>query len=98
DSFATSFNIGSTSGFSTYTLTNGWYYSFNKFTIFGEYFANFTPSETPQHNLDFGIMYPITSNLQIDFAFGRSIFSNTANAFATTGIAYRFLNKKYRKH
>lgn len=76
----------------TGTLAFG-YEIMRKGSLFTEYYAQYQKGNTPNHNFDMGILYPITNNLQWDVALGTSLFGQTANRFITTGISFRFPHK-----
>lgn len=92
------YNVGSSNGFgslfSTFEIN---YFPHAKLGIFAEYFANFTPQNTPNHNVDMGIMYALTPDLQLDGVIGRSLFHTSPNFFFGAGISYRMKTQKRQK-
>lgn len=94
--FSIEWNIGSQNGFQKLVWTTNAGYSPNeRLTLFAEYYGYFGNS-LPDHNVDFGVMYIINPNFQIDFAVGQSIFTTAGEPFATAGISYRFKNNQIR--
>ncbi|MDO5106305.1 transporter [Capnocytophaga sp.] len=88
--FSLAYNVGLSKSFSQLNTTfQGQYSLTNRLFAFAEYFAFFT-NETPSHNLDCGILYCLSTNFQIDTAFGRSIFRDDTDWFVSFGISYRF--------
>ncbi|MDR2206492.1 MAG: transporter [Flavobacteriaceae bacterium] len=89
DSFAVSYNIGTSSFHKDILFTACFNYAFSeKLTGFAEYFSNFEKTLKPNHNTDFGLLYLMNSNFQIDLATGISI-AEQPNLFVTTGISFR---------
>lgn len=61
----------------------------DRFTVFGEYFAQYAPEDSPVHNADGGLLYHITSDLLVHVAFGHTIFTEERNYFGNAGLAFR---------
>lgn len=94
--FSIEWNIGSQNGFQKLVWTTNAGYSPNeRLTLFAEYYGYFGNS-LPDHNVDFGVMYIINPNFQIDFAVGQSIFTSDGEPFAIAGVSYRFKNNQIR--
>lgn len=90
EKFSLDWNIGVNQRFKGFIYTSILNYSpMETLNIFAEYFLNFGNIQA-NHNLDFGVMYAINPNFQIDIALGQSIFSNDRNPFAVVGLSYRF--------
>ncbi len=59
-------------------------------SFYTEYFGQYNKHSSFDHNLDIGVLYPITKNLQLDIALGTSLFNQASNRFITSGISFRF--------
>lgn len=96
EKFSFDWNIGVNQQFKGFIYTSILNFSpIETLNIFAEYFLNFGNIQA-NHNLDFGVMYAINPNFQVDIALGQSIFSNDRNPFAVVGFSYRF--KKLKKY
>lgn len=94
--FSMDWNIGIKEQFQSFIWTSILNYSpKDELNFFAEYFADFG-NRAPNHGIDFGVMYIINPNFQIDFALGQSIFTTDGEPFATAGISYRFKNNTIR--
>jgi hypothetical protein len=90
DRLSVGYNIGTSSFHDNFLFTICFEYGFTeRLTGFVEYFSHFEKGIKPSHNADFGLLYLITNDLQIDFAAGFSLTKNP-DLFFTTGISYRF--------
>jgi hypothetical protein len=90
DRFSIGYNLGTNSFHNDLLFTLCFAYAFTeRLSGFAEYFAHFEKAIRPSHNADFGLLYLITNDLQIDLAFGFSL-SRNPELFVTTGISYRF--------
>ncbi|GET46209.1 transporter [Capnocytophaga felis] len=90
DEFVLCYNVGTSNFFRELNVTTQFGYSITKDVYtFLEYFAIFG-NQLPLHNFDTGLLYSITSDFQVDMAFGRSIFNENSNWFVSIGFAYRF--------
>lgn len=96
DTFSLSYNLGVfTDGASDepnwLATANLGYAPLEKIAFFLEYFATYTKIAPPDHNVDAGVAWLLKNNLQLDLAFGTSIFRDAAqNQFVTAGFSYRF--------
>lgn len=90
DKFLLCYNLGSSNFFKELNVTTQFGYSpVNQLYVYAEYFATFG-NQLPSHNMDCGVLYCLTPNFQIDISFGRSIFRQETDWFASTGLSYRF--------
>lgn len=88
--FSLGYNVGTSERFKNLDLTlNLGYVNTNKISTFIEYFSTINRLSA-EHNVDAGILYLITPLLQVDVAFGRSVFSNDSRYFGTFGISCLF--------
>jgi hypothetical protein len=62
----------------------------DKLSLFGEYFAQFDPHDSPLHNLDGGVLYYISPRCMVHLVYGHTIFAAERNGFINTGLAYAF--------
>lgn len=96
DTFSLAYNLGfSTDGYSDDLIwvwtTNLGYSVSEKVAVFAEYFGNYADKFRPAHNVDFGVLWLLQNNLQLDLALGTSVFTDAEkNQFATLGFSYRF--------
>ncbi len=89
DKFSLGYNLGTSNNFTDFNITMGLSYApTEKILTFVEYFS--TVTQTTEHNVDFGIMFLVKPQLQLDIAFGRSIFNTEERLFATLGVSYLF--------
>lgn len=60
--------------------------------IFAEYFTNFPAAddEDAAHSVDFGILYKLNDNFQLDAFVGTGLNDEAGDFFAGLGLAYRF--------
>jgi hypothetical protein len=58
-----------------------------KAELFAGYFAQFQPHENPFHNIDAGISWKVSENIQVDLAGGSSILYDEPNRFLTVGFS-----------
>lgn len=64
-------------------------YSFSDtFSVFAEYYGNYSGKLSPDHNADFGFSYAPTSRLKLDLSAGSSFKNVSENYFISTGISY----------
>ncbi|HOZ97004.1 MAG TPA: transporter [Niabella sp.] len=90
DQFSLGYNIGSSNHFQTTSITLGLGYApLDKLSTFAEYFSAFT-SQRPEHNIDIGILFRVSTKLQLDMAGGHSIFDTDHRFFASAGVSYLF--------
>lgn len=61
----------------------------DKLSFFIEYLAQYYHNDMPDQDINAGILYLLSSRLQIDFAAGKSLVREK-NMFFTTGLSYRF--------
>jgi hypothetical protein len=93
DRFSIGYNVGTSSFYRDLLLTACFAYDFtDELSGFVEYFAHFEKKAVPSHNVDIGLLYLITNDLQIDFAVGASQLDNDPDLdlFLTVGISFRF--------
>lgn len=64
-----------------------------RLSTFIEYFGTVS-EQSPEHNLDAGILYLVNPSFQVDIAAGHSIFAPDDRFFSTFGISYLFDRKK----
>ena len=62
----------------------------NDLETFAEYFAQYEPGETPQHNLGAGLTYSISKSIATYLAGGHSIFDHDYKYFISVGAAVKF--------
>ncbi len=90
DKFSLGYNLGTSNNFTDINITMGLSYApTDKILTFVEYFSTVT-TQTTEHNIDFGIMFLVKPQLQLDIACGRSIFNTEERLFATLGVSYLF--------
>ncbi len=65
-----------------YEITKNW-------MAFFEYFGQFSPEIHPQHNIDTGVIYYITQNIQLSASTGSTLFYEDYNRFVLIGGAIR---------
>lgn len=96
DQFSFSYNFGpfldgENSRLNWLVTANMGYSPMEKWSLFAEYFSNFTRGLGPEHNIDIGLLWLLKNNLQLDLAAGTAMFGGAEkNPFITTGISYRF--------
>ena len=61
----------------------------DKLTLYLEVFGSKDKNEPAQHQADFGMLYLLLPNLQIDVAAGRRLNKEAPKHFVTTGLAFR---------
>lgn len=84
------YNIGTTNGFRGLIFTTELNYSPHKnITLFGEYFATFNDKQTPNHNIDIGMIYSVTPSFMIDAMVGHSFLEKYF--FFGVGISYNII-------
>lgn len=64
----------------------------NNVVVFGEYFATFGEN-IREHSFDAGVLLPLTPNLQIDFALGKSLSLSHDDYFFSLGLGYVLFKK-----
>ncbi|MBW8684679.1 transporter [Chitinophaga rhizophila] len=60
-----------------------------RISVFGEYFAQYAPGDSPLHNADGGILYHITPDWVVYLAMGHTLFTKESNYFGNAGLAFR---------
>ncbi|ATA75011.1 transporter [Capnocytophaga sp. H2931] len=91
EQFLLAYNIGTAEKFQNLTTTfQVGYAPLKEVYLFVEYFAVFNTETLPSHNIDTGVLYMLNPKFQIDVAFGRALFSSSADFFVTTGFSYLF--------
>jgi hypothetical protein len=63
---------------------------FENVTTFIEYFADYSTSTKPFHNVDLGILYTATNDFNLDIGIGRTLYSSSKSLFFTVGASHRF--------
>lgn len=66
------------------------YTMFSKVSLFGELYGSFDHNNMPTNNLDFGLMFQLRHNMQLDIAGGTSFTSSTS--FINAGFTWRIPN------
>ncbi|MDO6391688.1 transporter [Pontibacter sp. BT731] len=61
----------------------------DKLTLYLEVFGSKEKSEPAEHQADFGLLYLLLPNLQVDVAAGRRLNKAAPHHFITTGLAFR---------
>lgn len=65
----------------------------NRLTSYIELFGKTRKKYHPMNNIDVGLTYLHTQNLQIDFSFGKLLNKDKSDYFAAVGFSVRFLNQ-----
>ena len=90
ENFSFGYNIGSTDFKDHYNFTTFACFSpLPRITFFLEYFAFFERNNLPVNNTDFGILFLVKNNFQIDFAANLPIANNQFIPYLTAGFSWR---------
>jgi len=60
-----------------------------RLSVFGEYFAQYAPTDAPLHNADGGLLFYLSNDWMVHAAFGHTLFTKESNYFGNAGLAFR---------
>lgn len=62
----------------------------NTLSVFGEYYAFYQQKTLPSNNVDFGFLFLVKPQMQLDVDFGTTVMKNVHSNYLTLGFSYRF--------
>ncbi|SFH85392.1 transporter [Halpernia frigidisoli] len=71
-----------------FMITNLGYSISDKWSLFAEYYGNYTAKDSPDHNADFGLSYTPSNRLEFDISAGSSLDNISKNYFINAGFSF----------